>query len=78
MTPLHLAASVGNTKGIEILIENGAILHAEDVQRDTPLHVAVKPNNYDEDFEALNTSNILKGKFPGILLPVSPHTLFFI
>lgn len=41
-TPLHLAASCGNTEGIRMLLEHGASLDAESARGMTPLHYAVE------------------------------------
>jgi ankyrin repeat protein len=39
-TPLHLASSVGSAETVQLLIEHGAEVAAQDVNNRTPLHLA--------------------------------------
>ncbi|KAJ8668248.1 hypothetical protein QAD02_009911 [Eretmocerus hayati] len=50
-TPLHSIAreskSASKTEIVHLLLENGANVHAQDCQLDTPLHAACKSNDFD-------------------------------
>jgi ankyrin repeat protein len=41
MTPLHIAASMGDNKAIEILLKNGANPNAEDISNKTPIDAVI-------------------------------------
>ena len=43
-TPLHLAASDNDYRGVEVLIKSGADIKAKNKHGNTPLHLAVKKN----------------------------------
>ena len=40
-TPVHCAASVGNVKAVELLLDSGADVLVQDIAGTTPLHLAV-------------------------------------
>ena len=42
ITPLHTAASFGNSRSVAILLENGACAEARTLHEETPLHFAAE------------------------------------
>ena len=46
-TALHLAAITGDKETIQLLIDNGAHVNANDASRSTPLHKAVEYQNLE-------------------------------
>lgn len=46
-TPLHLAAETGSGRLVNILLNNGAKIEAEDVAKSTPLHLACRAGKPD-------------------------------
>jgi ankyrin repeat protein len=55
MTPLHIAASRGNTDIAERLIMRGANIHAINADKSTPLHIAAQ-------YDMIDTVNLLLAK----------------
>ena len=45
LTPLHVAASKGNTKIVQILVKKGADINGTDLHGLTPLHHAIQENH---------------------------------